>query len=305
MTNFKMMKFKTSSALLISACLVIGLNAIPMTASAKSAKRKASKKISKLDIRSVETSSVDLFEVLSHMPKADAAFKSGDYSAALQHYRYVYLHDPAQSRAAMGYADAALALGQVALADEVYKTADITNLRAQSGRLLTGILSGNIDKPEDQLRAQLNITSDDARLWNMLGHVLDKDNRGDEARQAYAMAQLSGQRAGLAANNIGQSLLKDNRLEDALVEFTRASLDAPQNRLFDNNRRLTLLLQKNYAEALAQLDKDRAAQLLKDAGLIVARQGERKLAVFFLEKSIAINPVYDAQAAQYLKQLSQ
>lgn len=278
---------------------------VPISVSAGAKHTSKSVKPNAVDIRPIENSSVDVFGVLSHIPKADKAFARGDYSLALQHYRYVYLHDPKQAHSAIGYADAALALGQTALAAQVYKTTNIDNPRAQSGLLLIGIITKTADNPEARLREQLKITSSDARLWNMLGQVLDTNNRGAEARQAYAMAQLSGQRLGLAANNIGQSFLKEARLSEALSEFTRASLDAPQNRLFDNNRRLTLLLQKDYTQALTQLDKDRASQLLKDAGLIVAQQGETKLAIYFLEKSIALNPVYDDQAAQYLAQLNQ
>jgi len=274
----------------------------PQPAEAKSKPRKI--KTSAIELRAIKDSSVDVFDVLAHIPKADTAFAQGNYALALQHYRYVYLHDPKQDHVAMGYADAALALGQTAIAKKIYKDFAITNNRAKSGLLLTCVLEKTLKDPEVKLRAQLETASDDARLWNMLGQILDANERGSEARQAYAMAQLAGQRAGLASNNIGQSFLKEQNLEAALREFTQASFDAPQNRLFDNNRRLTLLLQKDYIQALRQLDKSRASQLLKDAGLIVARQGETKLAKYFLEKSIWLNPVYDESAAQYLEQLS-
>jgi len=266
---------------------------------------KQSVKTAELNVRAVKDSSVDLFDVLSHIPRADTAFADGDYALAFQHYRYVYLHDPKHIHSALGYADSALALAQTALASQIYDSLPPDNLRAQNGKLLIGIIEETIENPEAQLKAQLEIVPDDARLWNMLGQVLDQDNRGNDARAAYASAQKAGQRAGLAANNIGQSFLKEGLYDKAQIEFTRASLEAPQTRLFDNNRRLTLLLRKNYADALMQLDKDRSSQLLKDAALIAAHQGERKLAIYFLEKSIALNPVYDFQTVEYLTQLSQ
>ncbi len=282
--------------------------AIPNSGYAKSTKPSDESKISQtdsLDIRPIEHSSVDVFDVLSHIPVADKAFRDGDYRLAFEHYRYVYMHDPQQMQASIGYADAALALGQIALAAGIYKAFAHDNIRAQSGLLLAGILQNTLKNPEDHLRKQLEKTSDDARLWNMLGQILDTKMRGSEARQAYAMAQLSGQRSGLAANNIGQSFLKEGRLHEALSEFTRAVYEAPKNRKFDNNRRMALLLQKDYSQALLALETDRAAQLLKDAGLIAAQQGETKLAILFLEKSMALNPIYDSQAAQYLDHLSQ
>lgn len=302
-----MADFKRKAVLIISV-IFAGHLVAPMTAQAKFIKAKSIKskaKLSKLDIQPVENSSVDIFDVLSHIPKAQNAFEMGDYAGALQHYRYVYLHDPKQRQVAIGYADAALALGQDALAASIYQSYKMDDAHAQSGWLLSQIRLKALDAPERQLREQLKTTSDDARLWNMLGRILDTDNRHSEARQAYAMAELSGQRAGLAANNIGQSFLQEGHIEAALTEFTRASQAAPHNHLYDNNRRLSLLLQKEYTLALAHLDKNRAAQLLKDAGVIVAKQGEKKLAVYFFEKSIALNPVYDPKAQQYLAQLRQ
>jgi len=293
--------FKIKTALIAAAIFSYNF-AAPDIAQAKSKKHN---KFVKADIRPVENSSVDLFEVLSHIPQAQKAFDVGDYALALQHYRYVYLHDPKQSQAAIGYGDSALALGQNQMAASIYAAFKADNPQAQSGWILSQIMLKKTDNTENKLREQLEITSDDARLWNMLGRILDTDNRHDEARQAYAMAELSGQRAGLAANNIGQSFLQQGDVNAALSEFTRASLAAPQNRLFDNNRRLSLLLQKDYALALDHLEKNRAAQLLKDAGVIVAAQGETKLAVYFLEKSIALNPVHDQAAQQYLAELRQ
>ncbi|MEP1230063.1 MAG: tetratricopeptide repeat protein [Litorimonas sp.] len=278
----------------------------PITVHAKDTlKNAAQPQTQSLDIRNIEDSSIDVFDVLSRLPQAEIAFENGNYALALQHYRYVHLHDPNQTQAALGYADAALALGKTRLAAQVYGDFTNKNMRAQNGLLLANILDGRIDIPETHLRTYLKTTPSDARLWNMLGHILDKDGRSDEARRAYIQAEAAGQRPGLSANNIGQSYLKQGHIGEALNAFTRASGEAPASHLFDNNRRLTLLLRKDYTQALAQLSSDRASQLLKDAGIIAHRQGEKKLAVYFLEKSIALNPVYDPQAESYLTRLSQ
>lgn len=309
--------FKCKFALITCAILTcqltqpISAQAKPPQAKSIQAKSIQSKSIShqtkttKIDIQPIEDSSTDIFDVLLHIPKAQRAYEIGDYASALHHYRYVYMHDPAQSQAAIGYADAALALGQSRLAAPIYQTYKMDNTHAQSGWLLTQILLKTVTAPERQLREQLKVTPNDARLWNMLGHILDGKTYHSDARQAYAMAELSGQQAGLSANNIGQSFLQEGNIMAAQGEFTRATRAAPQTLLFDNNRRLSLLLHKEYGPALAHLDKDRAAQLLQDAAIIVSAQGEPKLAAYFLEKSIALNPVYDPKTHQLLARLGQ
>ena len=286
--------------------MAFGVSSTSMNASAKNtSKQSATPPPQALDIRPVQDSSIDVFEVLSRIPKADEAFKNGDYAAALEHYRYVYFHDPKQSRAAIGYADAALALGRPRLAMDIYAGISDENTRVKNGLLLAQILDGQYENPKATLQTYLQSSPGDARLWNMLGRMLDKDNQGLAARKAYETAHHAGQRAGLAANNIGQSFLTQGHMDEALTYFTQASFEAPQNPLFDNNRRLVLLLQKDYAQALSQLSSERAATLLKDAAIIAQGQSETRLAIYFLEKSISLSPVYDKEAETYLARLSQ
>lgn len=256
------------------------------------------------EIREHQSSSVDIFDVLTRIPKAKQAYEDGDFSQALQDYRYVYLHDPDQKQALMGYADAALALGQCSLATSLYAKFEDEHTRASSGALICQILSQQSPNPEMRLLAQIKHAPDDARLYNLLGKILDHSARGKEARIAYGQAKTLEQRAGLADNNIGQSYLVQGDLDAALDAFTRAVTLAPKTELFDSNRRLVLLLKRDYSAALTRIDSARASTLLKDAARITERQGEIKLAEYMMRKAVSLDPVYDPRSTLYLAALT-
>jgi len=139
----------------------------------------------------------------------------------------------------------------------------------------------------------------------MLGQILDKEARFAEARQAYVMAGLSGQSAGLAENNLGQSFLAEGNLIKALEHFQKAVELNSHREKFDNNRRRVLLLQEEYSLALKNIQSDRATQILLDAGVIAMRKDDRKLATFLLSKAQMLSPIYDARLEALLRQASQ
>jgi Flp pilus assembly protein TadD len=115
------------------------------------------------------------------------------------------------------------------------------------------------------------------------------------------MAGMAGQRAGVTENNLGQSFLAEEQIETALTHFTRATLQAPSDHVFDNNRRLALLLQQEYVAAIRGLPADKASALLGDAGIIAARHGDKKLAIYLFEKAQALSPRYNAKLAAHIE----
>ncbi len=276
--------------ILLPALLVV--SAVPLA---------LAKDLGELDVRAVEQSSTDVFDVLSQFMQAESAYKSGDYKAALAAYRYVYLHDRNQDEAALGYANSALALGQVDIAQTLYR--QLTSEEARNGEVLCAVIKSETDHPEAALRHRLKTSPNDGRLWNMLGRVLDEAARHKDAREAYVMAGMAGQRAGITENNLGLSFLREGRRPQALEHFQRAVLQAPADVKFDNNRRLALLLEKKYAPALQALDGERASQILSDAGVIAAAQDDTKLAFLLFEKANQLSPVYNARIEHYLAKL--
>ncbi|WP_409432899.1 hypothetical protein ACJ3XI_11920 [Litorimonas sp. RW-G-Af-16] len=255
-----------------------------------------------IEVRAFEQSSTDVFDVLTQIMQADAAYAAGEYAAALESYRFVYFHDRGQERATLGYANSALATGQIALADSLFKT--LKSDAARTGQVLCAVMQGTTAHPEAALRLRLETAADDSRVWNALGHVLDADGRGAQARQAYAMAGLAGQRAGLTENNLGQSFLMEGDWDTAQTHFTRAVLQAPGQARFDNNRRLTMMLKGNFAEAISGVAPDRASQLLGDAGIIAARKKELILAKTLFETAQSLSPVYDQALNSHIDRLN-
>ena len=261
----------------------------------------AANEVSDVEVRGFQDSSTDIFDVLSRLPRAKAAYKAGDFSAALMGYRYVYFHDNSQAEAALGYANSALALGQVDLAQSLFRK--LSSDDARTGEVICAVIKGETNLPEAALRARLEVTPRDGRLLNMLGRMMDDKGDHRAARESYVLAGMSGQRPGVSENNMGLSFLSEGQGDKALEYFQRAVLRSPQDIKFDNNRRLALLMQKKYSAALEALDSERASLILSDAGVIALGQDDPKLARFMFEKAQSLSPVYNIDIERRLAQL--
>jgi len=268
-------------------CLAL---ALPLSATAKNTNPP--------DIRTVETDSTDVFEVLQILVNANAALRARNYAAAKRSYESVLLHDPNLGAARAGLLRVLIATG------DAERAALYIDDSFSADAVLIRVLTKTSENPLFDLQEALK-THQDARLWNALGRLQDDERDFATARQSYAMAEFSGQRAGLADNNIGQSHWLAGEYERALAAFEKAVIADPQDIRFDNNRRKTLVKFGHIQTAIAGLTAETASVFLAQAGDLATQDGETRLAKMLYQKSLNLAPRYNPQIAGRLEALEQ
>ena len=248
------------------------------------------------EIRSVETESTEIFTIFETLSNAQTALDRRDYILARRGFESVLLYDPELQPARSGLRRTLIALGDVSSAT---KLIDDPN---SADAILIKTLSGSSTTPLKDLEIGLQMHTD-SRLWNLLGRLQDGKGQHAQARQAYAMAGLAGQRLGLSENNIGQSFLLSGDTEKALDAFDRAVAADPTDARFDNNRRGALVKLGRLQPALAGLNADRASVFLAQAGDRAATDDDIKLAKYLYRKSLDLSPRFNPDTARKLEML--
>ena len=270
---------------LIFLCLYL---AVPLTAQGRTAPMP--------DIRTVQTDSTDVFEVLTLLRRAQTDLTHRDYEAASRGFESVLMHDPKLEVAQSGLRRALIALGDIDSA-RAFMT-DMTS----ADSVIIRVLSGQVDKPQALLTQTLKNTPD-PRLWTLLGKIQDEHGAFQSARQSYAMAGLAGARAGLTENNIGQSHWLAGEFELALAAFEKAAALDPLDIRFDNNRRRALVRLGRTQDAISGLNAERAGLFLHKAADRAVLENEINLARLLYQKSLDITPRHNPLTAEKLARL--
>ena len=256
------------------------------------------KSVDTQNIRALETDSTDVFAVLEKLKFAETAFARREYTVAKKGFEDALMHDPNLRPARRGLRRTLIAMGDIETA------AQWLDEEVSADAIIIDILLGKVDNPKTRLKAELQINSE-PRLWTLLGTLYDQTKDYSNARQAYAMADLTGARPGLTQNNIGQSHWLEGDLDLALKSFAAAVEAAPDDTLFDNNRRRVLIGLGNTHDAVQGLNAERAGLFLAKAGDQAIIDGEVRLAEFLYRKSLDLSPRHRPEVAEKLARLSQ
>lgn len=256
------------------------------------------KSVDTQNIRALETDSTDVFAVFEKLKFAETAFACREYTVAKKGFEDALMHDPNLRPARRGLRRTLIAMGDIETA------AQWLDEEVSTDAIIIDILLGKVDNPKTRLKAELQINSE-PRLWTLLGTLYDQTEDYSNARQAYAMADLTGARPGLAQNNIGQSHWLEGDLDLALKSFAAAVEAAPDDTLFDNNRRRVLIGLGNTHDAVQGLNAERAGLFLAKAGDQAVIDGEVRLAEFLYRKSLDLSPRHRPKVAEKLARLSQ
>ena len=267
----------------------------------------------------VETSDYDIetsYEKSKHLSA------KGSFLQAYDEYQNLFAHlpkrTPKRDEILLGFANTSLALAGKDIhyqiqAKTIYQQLAKKKLplaemyKVEAGQALLASLSGEPKAVISALKTALENSPDDARLWNAIGHMHDKNMDWflalDAYLQALQIAHETERPAGPALNNMGMSLLMQGRTQEALSKFEQARNEQPQTRVYENNYYLALILSDALGTQLAELDDSQVARLYNDAGFIAARKGEHQHARAFYRKAIEISPAYFKTAAENLAAL--
>ncbi|WP_371397606.1 hypothetical protein [Fretibacter rubidus] len=243
-------------------------------------------------IRAFESNSTDVFSIFQILLDARAAYDAQDFAQALTHYSIIVKYDDTIEEAVVGLTKSYLAMGQADAAKTVLDKTPLATTEVQILRVMSASMAAPHESAKTILQSGL-AQHDDARLWNLLGNKHAGERAWAEASFAFMRAEKAGQRPGLLLNNLGLLALQKGELEQAEAYLSRAVEHAPQTQKFDSNRRLVLLLNGSYMDALDNLDRDRAANLIADAAVIASRRGDAKLADFLRRSAAHYNPLYN------------
>ena len=261
------------------------------------------------NITSLELAEHSEIDIEATIEAAETSFKNENYAGSLELYHRVVLREPGNIEAGLGYADAALALGQSEVARQQFQNLrDLQlsdeNLEAvEAGLALSEILSGDLDDPVAYIDVATARHSADPRLWNAKGLIHDGREEWLLALDAYVNALKTGEAHSGIINNMGMSLIKQGRFDEAQLKFEQALEIKPESRLYDNNRRLALFLDNKIRLGLKDIPDDRAASLLSDAGFIAMQQDRTALAKMLMKHAIKTAPSYHVKAVENLKTL--
>ncbi len=302
--------------ILTMSCLIITACATPKPALEKS----------NLDVKvrpvvaASETLPASNFDTSAALKHAFALQKSSDHVASYDAYSMIILRlardHKDRTQALLGLADSALSLSWRAakyqnrahkLYTEIAANSDNTPTqihRAQAGLLLLNLRDYRPSAAEKHLRAALQDSPNDPRLWNALGKVYDGEQQWLDALDAYikalSAAKSNGTNTAAVVNNMGMSLLMQGRKQEALAKFKQARKANPDMPVYDNNYRLALILSGNTGKALNGLSETRTAQIYNDAGVIAQSLGQQKTAAHLYKKAIEKSPTYFERAEKNL-----
>lgn len=231
-----------------------------------------------------------------------AAFAAKDYALAYTEYQKLSF-EPGGETYALRLGDCAFALGHFETARAHFEMAARSPQR-YAGLVLARIALGQVQDPELELNAALEINLADFRLWNALGRFYDGRERWIEAQEIYVRAIVSGADRAAVINNMGISLMAQGRYGEAQDKFYQAMELSPDVALYDNNRRLTLALLGEYNRVDDVLSSEAAAVLYNDAGYIAMQRGKRNLARTLFERALEASPVHLVKAEENLKLLA-
>lgn len=137
--------------------------------------------------------------------------------------------------------------------------------------------------------------------WNALGIAHDLERDWASSGRAYAKALALDPGNARILNNYGYSLFLQHQYEAAVDLFHKAADIDPHNLRIANNLDIALAsLGSELAPAGANIDPDRLAERLNNAGYAAYLAGDKRAARAYLSRSIMMRPTYFEKAASNL-----
>jgi Flp pilus assembly protein TadD len=198
------------------------------------------------------------------------------------------------------WADAAALAAVVALAwlswrqcamytdlETLYRTTIAGNPQAwmPQNNLATVLLkNGRLKEGEAVCRKGLELSPDNAELWNTLGIALDQEGRPAEAIPQYQKAVSLNHGFEEAYNNLGTAFLKTGQAEEAILNYQMALYYKPRRYTVLNNLGEAYLSEGRYGDAISCFR--RALDIRGDFAFAHANLGTALLSVGKVDEAI-------------------
>ena len=224
------------------------------------------------------------------------------------HAARAFLDDPDNPRAKLLLAEALLADGSLAAAEEAFARlvhAPEVGAAAQQGHGLALLLAGDRARAADSLRRAVTADPSLWRAWNALGYIYDLGGAWARSERSYTLALAANPGSAEVYNNRGFSRLMQRRLMEAAEDLNRALEIDPRLDLARDNLRLVLAWQGKYRHALTGLRETDEARALNNVGYVALMRGDYANAEIYLLRAMEIDPSYNETASRNLSYLHQ
>jgi len=270
---------------------------------------------SKVDVRPVSITPIeqiksDPFDLDEKLAEAEDYYNAEDYKDAVKTYMQLMTFDPDHAEARLGLGQSLMAMGKFEQAARIFwakhaatEEADLKDAFAL-GKIISGVYTDRYDNAENAIHDGILINPKDARLWNAKGQWHDRRAEWMDSLACYVTAMESGKWRSSTINNMGMSLLLQGRFDEAKDKFKQAKSINPETEIYDNNLRMAHILTNDLRTALSGIDSNRSADLLNDAGFVLAGRGNKSLAARLFKKALDISPVFHPKAQANLDRLS-
>lgn len=165
------------------------------------------------------------------------------------------------------------------------------------------IRENKIAEAEELLKKAIDNTQN-WRVYNGLGIIMDVQGKHEYARFYYGKASLIQQDNPEILNNIGYSFYMEDQLEKAQGYFLWSiKLDKDFHKAFYNYA-LSLARQKKYNESLSVFSKVISlSEASNNIGFLAMKNGDYEKAEIFLKQAIKLSPKFYKKAHQNLQEL--
>lgn len=192
----------------------------------------------------------------------------------------------------------------LASARDQYQSAydDTGSFEALKGLALTELRAGRTERALNLLKqADALVSSSDVRVLNAIGYANDLVGNYDAAEEAFRRAGELRPDDGGAFNNLGMSFLRQDRMDEAVNAFQIALNRDPALTIARLNLRIALATRGDFATALSGASEAEQATVLNSAGAHAFSEGDLDTAEWMFQKALDINPTFYPSAYENLQ----
>lgn len=228
------------------------------------------------------------------------ALVSGDLAVAKTAFSAALRKDPSDAQAALGLAEAHLALNEIQAARQIFQAlatkAPSLSARVNQGLGLIALRLGRSDQAVGLLGK--SVQQDDSlwRAWLGLGQAHDRLKQPSAARRAFNAAERVAPVRAPVLNDLGMSYVSQKQPQKALEFFERAlSLD-PGYEIARANIRIANAMTGRYEDAISGASQTQLPDVLNNVGYIAILNKDFEVADQYLRRAIDLSAVYHKAA---------
>ncbi len=155
---------------------------------------------------------------------------------------------------------------------------------------------GNFVAAADQYQKALKVGPNDIVATLSYAHMLDRQNKLDQATELYLRAVKAHPHEAAAQNDLGLCYARRRMFNESAAALSKAVALQPDRELYRNNLASVLIEQNRPQDALKQLQAVQADSVAHyNIGFLLQTRGDDRLAAAYFKKASELDPTF-AQA---------